>query len=81
MRADERDGGTLNPSEESSQRRCVLPSRPPGARPPLDWGAAALGSACGAVFFFSNRLGCGGSILVSLVGTLLLLLVAGVIRP
>lgn len=33
-----------------------------------------------AMFFFSNRLGCGGSILVSLVATLLLLLLAGVIR-
>jgi hypothetical protein len=32
------------------------------------------------MFFFSNRLGCGGSILVSLVATLLLLLLAGVIR-
>jgi hypothetical protein len=31
------------------------------------------------MFFFSNRLGCGGSILVSLVGTLLLLLILGVI--
>jgi hypothetical protein len=33
------------------------------------------------MFFFSNRLGCGGSILVSLVGTLVLLMIAGVIRP
>jgi hypothetical protein len=33
-----------------------------------------------AMFFFSNRLGCGGSLLVSLVGTLLLLLIFGVIR-
>jgi hypothetical protein len=31
------------------------------------------------MFFFSNRLGCGGSLLVSLVGTLLLLLILGVI--
>ncbi|HVF77072.1 MAG TPA: hypothetical protein VNA28_02145 [Solirubrobacteraceae bacterium] len=31
------------------------------------------------MFFFSNRLGCGGSILVSIVGTLLVLLVLGVI--
>jgi len=31
------------------------------------------------MFFFSNRLGCVGSILVSLVGTLLLLLILGVI--
>lgn len=29
--------------------------------------------------FFSNRLGCGGSILVSLVGTLLVLLLLGVV--
>jgi len=32
------------------------------------------------MFFFSNRLGCGGSILVSLIGTLVLLTLAGVIR-
>jgi len=32
------------------------------------------------MFFFSNRLGCGGSILVSLIGTLILLLVLGVIN-
>ena len=32
------------------------------------------------MFFFSNRLGCGGSILVSVIGTLLLLLVLGVIN-
>lgn len=32
------------------------------------------------MFFFSNRLGCAGSILVSLVGTLLLLLLLGVIN-
>ena len=31
-------------------------------------------------FFASNRLGCLGSILVSLVGTLILLLVLGVIN-
>jgi hypothetical protein len=30
--------------------------------------------------FFSNNLGCAGSILVSLVGTLLLLLLLGVVR-
>jgi hypothetical protein len=30
--------------------------------------------------FFSNRLGCGGSLLVSAVLTLVLLLVTGVIR-
>jgi hypothetical protein len=29
--------------------------------------------------FFSNRLGCAGSILVSVIGTLLLLLLFGVI--
>lgn len=32
------------------------------------------------MFFFSNRLGCAGSILVSLVGTLLLLLLLGVVN-
>lgn len=32
------------------------------------------------MFFFSNRLGCMGSILVSAIGTLVLLLVLGVIR-
>ena len=31
------------------------------------------------MFFFSNRLGCLGSILVSLVGTLVLLLLLGVL--
>jgi hypothetical protein len=33
------------------------------------------------MFFFSNRLGCGGSILVSVIGTLVLLLATGVLRP
>jgi len=32
------------------------------------------------VLFFSNRMGCGTSILVSLVGTILLLLLTGVIN-
>jgi len=32
------------------------------------------------MFFFSNRLGCLGSILVSVIGTLVLLVVLGVIR-
>jgi hypothetical protein len=32
------------------------------------------------LFFFSNRLGCLGSILVSVIGTLLLLLILGVVR-
>ncbi len=31
------------------------------------------------MFFFSNRMGCGGSLLVSAIGTLLLLLLFGVI--
>jgi len=31
------------------------------------------------LLMFSNRLGCGGSILVSLAGTLLLLLILGVV--
>ena len=32
------------------------------------------------MFFFSNRLGCMGSLLVSTVGTLILLLIVGVIN-
>jgi hypothetical protein len=32
------------------------------------------------MFFFSNRLGCLGSLAISIVGTLLLLLVLGVIN-
>ncbi len=32
------------------------------------------------MFFFSNRLGCGGSLLVSAIGTLILLLILGVIN-
>jgi hypothetical protein len=32
------------------------------------------------VFFFSNRLGCAGSVLVSVAGTLLLLLLLGAFR-
>lgn len=32
------------------------------------------------MFFFSNRLGCFGSIVVSLIGTLVLLLALGIIR-
>ena len=32
------------------------------------------------MFFFSNRLGCAGSILVSLLGTVFLLLLLGVIN-
>jgi len=32
------------------------------------------------MFFFSNRLGCLGSLLISVVATLLLLLVLGVIN-
>ena len=31
------------------------------------------------LFFFSNRLGCMGSLLVSAIGTLILLLILGVI--
>jgi hypothetical protein len=30
--------------------------------------------------FFSNRLGCMGSLIVSLIGTLLLLLITGVLQ-
>ena len=32
------------------------------------------------MFFFSNRLGCMGSLVVSAIGTLILLLVIGVIN-
>jgi hypothetical protein len=32
------------------------------------------------MFFFSNRLGCLGSIVVSVIGTLVLLLALGIIR-
>ena len=32
------------------------------------------------MFFFSNRLGCAGSILVSVIGTLLLLVLVGLIN-
>ena len=32
------------------------------------------------MFFFSNRLGCAGSLVVSAIGTLILLLVIGVIN-
>jgi hypothetical protein len=32
------------------------------------------------MFFFSNRLGCMGSLLVSAIGTLILLLIFGVIN-
>jgi hypothetical protein len=32
------------------------------------------------VFFFSNRMGCAGSLLVSAIGTIVLLLILGVIN-
>jgi len=32
------------------------------------------------MFFFSNRLGCMGSLLVSAIGTLMLLLILGVVN-
>ena len=32
------------------------------------------------MFFFSNRMGCAGSLMVSLIGTLILLVVLGVFR-
>ncbi len=32
------------------------------------------------MFFFSNKMGCAGSIMVSLIGTLVLLLILGVIN-
>lgn len=59
---------------------------PPGARSECSAGcrpdrlaARRAGYCQQPMFFFSNRLGCGGSLLVSLVGTLLLLLILGVI--
>jgi hypothetical protein len=59
---------------------------PPGARSECRAGrrpgrvtARRAGYCQQPMFFFSNRLGCGGSLLVSLVGTLLLLLILGVI--
>jgi hypothetical protein len=39
-----------------------------------------MGDLHSVFVFFSNRLGCGGSLLVSAVVTVLLLLVTGVIR-
>ncbi|MEA2194327.1 MAG: hypothetical protein QOG42_761 [Solirubrobacteraceae bacterium] len=81
MHADGSYGGTPNPSDESSQRCGERRAGRARARSPST--AAAPGGVVPAapMFFFSNRLGCGGSILVSVVGTLLLLLVLGVIRP
>ncbi len=32
------------------------------------------------MFFFSNRMGCGTSLLISAIGTIVLLLITGVIR-
>jgi hypothetical protein len=32
------------------------------------------------MFFFSNRLGCGKSLLITIVGTVILLLLLGIIR-
>ena len=43
-------------------------------------GAGSAGTVGRVFVFFSNRLGCMGSILVSLVGTLFVLLVLGVIN-
>lgn len=78
-RADGSDGGTLYPTSESSPRK----GGPGAARRDCTLGSTAgapngVGRAA-VMFFFSNRLGCGGSILVSLVGTLVLLLLFGVI--
>jgi hypothetical protein len=42
--------------------------------------ANALPDGTAMMFFFSNRLGCLGSLAVSAVGTLLLLLILGVIN-
>jgi len=40
---------------------------------------ALRGGTRPAMFFFSNRMGCGGSLLVSVIGTLVLLLLLGVL--
>jgi hypothetical protein len=42
--------------------------------------ASRVGDLHGVFVFFSNRLGCGGSLLLSAVVTAILLLVTGVIR-
>ncbi len=43
-------------------------------------GRAAGTEAAPMMFFFSNRLGCMGSLVVSAIGTLILLLILGVIN-
>ena len=53
--------------------------RTPNRRPCAVAAAAAVGTR-EVFFFFSNRLGCAGSILVSLVGTLLVLVLLGIVN-
>ena len=45
-----------------------------------EYAGAAPGRTAAVFLFFSNRLGCGGSLLLSAAVTLVLLLVLGVIR-
>lgn len=44
------------------------------------WTGLPGGTSAGLFLFFSNRLGCMGSIAVSMVATLVLLLVLGVVN-
>jgi hypothetical protein len=44
------------------------------------WAGSPGGTPAGLLLFFSNRLGCMGSIAVSAVATLVLLLVLGVVN-
>jgi hypothetical protein len=55
---------------QSSPRASSSPGASSGKRP---------GTGCGVFFFFSNRLGCFGSLLVSAVLTLILLVILGVL--
>jgi hypothetical protein len=55
---------------QSSSRAPSSPGASSGKRP---------GTGCGVFFFFSNRLGCFGSLLVSAVLTLILLVILGVL--
>ncbi len=64
----------------SSLMRTRYPPADAGNRRAGGWPAVVGGTALGVFFFFSNRLGCLGSILISAVGTLILLLLLGVIN-
>ena len=72
------EGRSTRPSSLASAT--ARPAQHAATGPPRSTAGAPGGVVLAAVmFFFSNRLGCGGSLLVSLVGTLLLLLLFGVI--